>query len=290
MTPDERLERLEQRLRKVYVRASKDLAAKANSYFARFKRMDAEKREQVSKGILSEKEYQKWRYNRIMEGKRWIDFQEQMAKSITNANVIAASYINGELPPMYAQNFNEIGEEAERQIKGYSFDLVDANTVRNLSTQNKTLLPYKQVDFRRDVRWNTRRVNASILQSILIGESIPDMAKRLSQNVPGMAYESAVRNARTACTGAENRGRLDGMKQLQDDGVIVKKEWLATTGDGRTRDAHLELNHVQQDIDKPFVNSIGQIMFPGDPNADPSNVYNCRCSLAHVIIGFKKRE
>lgn len=287
MTTDERIARLEKRLAKVYSQAAKELADKANSYFERFKRMDEQKRRLVEEGKLTEKEYKVWRQNRIMEGKRWTEVQGQMAQTMTNANKVATAYINRELPPLYAQNFNEVGEGAERIIRGYSFDLTNANTVKNLSTQNKTLLPYKVVDGRRDVRWNTQRVNASVLQSILQGESIPQMAKRLATNLPGMNMESAVRNARTACTGAECKGRLDGMKQLEDDGVILKKEWIATT-DARTREAHLELDGVQVDIDQPFVNSIGRIMYPGDPNADPANTYNCRCSIGTRIVGFKK--
>lgn len=286
MTTDERIARLEKRLAKVYSQAAKELADKANSYFERFKRMDEQKRRLVEEGKFTEKEYKVWRQNRIMEGKRWTEVQGQMAQTMTNANRVAAAYINRELPPLYAQNFNEVGEDAERVVKGYSFDLTNVNTVKNLSTQNKTLLPYKVVDGRRDVRWNTQRVNASVLQSILQGESIPQMAKRLATNLPGMNMESAVRNARTACTGAECKGRLDGMKQLEDDGVILKKEWIATT-DARTREAHLELDGVQVDIDEPFVNSIGRIMYPGDPNADPANTYNCRCSIGTRIVGFR---
>lgn len=278
---------IEARLAKVYASASKELKKKADAYFERFKRLDDQKREMVEKGTLSEKEYQQWRKNRIMEGKRWHDMQEQMAQTMTNANKVAASYINRELPPLYAQNFNAVGKGAEHALSGYSFDLTDAVTVRNLSTTNKTLLPYKFVNGKRDIRWNTRLINSSVLQSILQGDSIPNMAKRIATNVPGMNYASAVRNARTAFTGAQNKGRLDGMKQLHDDGVIVKKEWL-TAIDDRTRDAHAELNGVQEDIDKPFVNSIGRIMYPGDPNAHPANVYNCRCALSYVIAGFKK--
>ena len=65
-------------------------------------------------------------------------------------------------------------------------------------------------------------------------------------------------------------------------GVVVKKKWLATM-DKRTRDVHRdELNGVEVDVDEPFHTSLGDIMFPGDPNADPANVYNCRCTLVYV--------
>ena len=44
------------------------------------------------------------------------------------------------------------------------------------------------------------------------------------------------------------------------------------------------------DQDKPFENSLGKIMFPGDPSAHGANVWNCRCSMAAVVKGFKKAQ
>lgn len=279
---------LESRLYEIYSKASKEVSEKADAYFARFARMDAIKRKQVKAGTLTEKAYEKWRKNRILEGKQWKEFSESVADTMLHANEVAASYMNGELPPIYARNFNKVGRAAEKAIKGYSFDLVNANAVRNLATSDKTLLPYKFVDGHRDVRWNTQKVNASVLQSIIQGESLKEMTKRLATTVPGMNLDSARRNAQTAFTGAQNKGRLDGMKQLQDDGVIVMKEWLAAM-DSHVRAAHAELHHVQIPIDEPFENEIGEIMYPGDPDADPANVYNCRCAIAQVIKGFRPK-
>ena len=42
------------------------------------------------------------------------------------------------------------------------------------------------------------------------------------------------------------------------------------------------------DVDKPFHSELGDIMYPGDPEADPANVYNCRCTLAAKVLGFRK--
>lgn len=210
-----------------------------------------------------------------------------MADRLVNADQIAMRYVNGELPAIYAHNYNQVGKGVERKVKGYSFDLVNEDTVRKLSTSKKTLLPYKFVDGHKATRWDTKRVNSQILQGILQGESADQMAKRLL-NVTTMNKESALRNARTAVTSAQNKGRVDAMKQAEDDGVIMGKEWIATK-DERTREAHAELDRVVVKVDEPFENEIGEIMYPGDPNADPSNTYNCRCSLAEVVLGFKKK-
>ena len=31
-------------------------------------------------------------------------------------------------------------------------------------------------------------------------------------------------------------------------------------------------------------------MYPGDPEAHPSNVYNCRCTIAARVIGFENKK
>ena len=91
-------------------------------------------------------------------------------------------------------------------------------------------------------------------------------------------------------TGAQNAGRMERLHEAQDMGVVVKKKWLATM-DKRTRDVHRdELNGVEVDVDEPFHTSLGDIMFPGDPNADPANVYNCRCTLVYVYDVKKSAE
>ena len=49
------------------------------------------------------------------------------------------------------------------------------------------------------------------------------------------------------------------------------------------RDAHKDLEGDVKDVDEPFVNRLGEIMYPGDPNADPANVWNCHCTLIEVF-------
>ena len=58
--------------------------------------------------------------------------------------------------------------------------------------------------------------------------------------------------------------------------------------DKRTRHWHRELDGVIQDVDKPFENDFGKIMYPGDPTADGANIYNCRCTLIAAIKGFER--
>ncbi len=300
---DDKLEEMEKRLSAIYSEAQEDIQRKANEYFAKFEKADAEKRKLVKAGKLTEDEYKTWRQNKIMYGKRFTAMKEDIAKQLLNVNQTATAYINGELPEVYALNYNAL-EKSVDGVGGYSFTLVDADTVRELATTDKSLLPFRELDPAKDIPWNMKAINSEVLQGIIQGESIPDMSKRIfgeimkTSKTDGLTdkemgallkrnKDAAIRSARTIVTGAENKGRMDSYQRAQDDGIILEKKWLAAI-DKRTRDWHVDLNGVSLPIDKPFHNDFGDIMFPGDPTADGANVYNCRCTLVSKVKGFKK--
>ena len=281
---DQKLAEMEAHLSAIYEQAHKEIEEKAAAYFKQFEKLDAQKQKLVEEGKLTQEEYDQWRRGKIMHGKHWTSLKALLAEEYANVNRTALAYINGQLPEVYALNYNDIGAELDNKVKGYSFELVDAQTVKNLATKDDTLLPYKYLNGVKDVRWNTQKVNAAVLQGILQGESIPNLAKRL-MSVTQMNKVSAIRNARTAITGAECRGRQNSYEKSAQDGIELKREWIAAI-DGRTRHAHRLLDGQLADVDKPFKSELGDIMFPGDPSADPANVYNCRCTIAAKVIGF----
>ena len=282
---DEKLEEMEKRLSAIYSRAEKEIQKTADEYFSRFAKQDEAKRKLLEQGKITEDEYTKWRKGKVMYGKRFTEMKEQCAKQLLNVNQTAMAYINGELPEVYAINYNAL-ESAVDGVGGYSFTLVDADTVRNLVVTDTSLLPYKETDPAKDIPWNMKKINAETLQGILQGESMDKISKRL-RNVQEMNKTQAIRAARTIVTGTENKGRQDSYKRAEEDGIVMKREWIATN-DSRTRHWHAELDGVEVDIDEPWVNEFGEIMFPGDPSADPANTYNCRCSMSAKVIGFKK--
>ena len=281
---DWKIEQIEKELGRIYRRAEKELEARAEKYFKRFEELDKKQRALLDSGKITDAEYAAWRKGKIMTGKHWADMKKDASEQLLKVNQTATSYVNDQLPTVYVRNYNQVANGINGQIKGYSFELVDSSTVRRLATDNKTLLPYKYIDGVKDVRWNTQKVNSEILQGILQGDSIPNMAKRL-RKVTEMNRNSAIRNARTTCTSAENKGRMDMLQDAEDKGVKTQKGWLATN-DSRTRDSHAELNGVFVDIDDEFDNGLE---YPGDPNGDPSEVYQCRCTLIYKVVGFERR-
>ena len=279
---DEKLEEMEKRLSAIYSRAEKEIQQTADEYFSKFAKQDEAKRKLLEQGKITEEEYTKWRKGKVMYGKRFTEMKEQCAKQLLNVNKTAVAYINGELPEVYALNYNAI-ESAVDGFGGYSFTLVDADTVRNLAVTDTSLLPYKKIDPKKDIPWNMKKINAETLQGILQGESMDKIAKRM-MNVQEMNRTQAIRSARTIVTGAECKGRQDSYARAEADGIILERTWLATN-DSRTRHSHAVLDGETKPIDTPFSNGL---MYPGDPDGEPSEVYNCRCTLIAKVKGFKK--
>lgn len=301
---DKKLFKMEQHIKDIYKQAEGDMRVKWYEFMQNAEKRTTKLRERLQNALEGNdpKEIQEARAA-LQQRLEYVTFRneqykktvEQMAANYEHANEIALAYINGELPEVYALNYNYIGKDIEKQVgrnvqktfaKDYSFTLVDQNTVKLLATKNKSLLPYKKVNIPKDLRWNTKQINAQVMQGILQGESMYKIADRL-QNVTDMTASAAIRNARTMVTGAENAGRMQAAEKAIDDGVVMKKSWLATH-DERTRDWHMDLNGVEVENDEPFENDYGKILYPGDPHAHPANVYNCRCTLTYVVVGFRK--
>lgn len=178
-----------------------------------------------------------------------------------------------------------IKEHIEDGSEDVSFSLIDETTVARLQKSGDITLPQKKVSVPKDEAWNTKQMASKLLQGINNGDSIPAIAKSLTQ-VIGNNMASATRNARTMVTGAENAGRNDSYTNLAEQGVVQKKVWIATADD-RTREEHLEMDGEEVDIDEEFSNGC---QYPADPAGDPATVWNCRCSMQDHIVGFLRED
>ena len=166
-----------------------------------------------------------------------------------------------------------------------TFSLYNKEAVARLRKDGVIELPPKKVDIPKDKRWNSKQMTSKITHGILSGSSVSDIAESL-KSVIGNNEASAIRNARTMFTSAENNGRLDSYKNLSAQGVVMKKEWEATPDD-RTRPSHIDIDGEQQDIDKAFSNGC---QFPGDGKGPAEEVWMCRCAMGAHIVGFRRKD
>jgi len=167
----------------------------------------------------------------------------------------------------------------------FTFSLVDASTVDRLRRDGDIDLPKRKVNVPKDERWNTKQMTSKLMQGILNGDSIPKISESLLDVIHNNDV-SATRAARTLVTQAENHGRLDSYKTLDEQGVVQEKVWIATP-DSRTRASHLDVDGETVGINDTFSNGLE---YPADPSGDPAEVYNCRCSMRTEIVGFRRAD
>ena len=279
------LKAIEKRIRKIYKGAMEELYRTIASYNLRYMKQDQEMRKKLAEGVITQTEYNQWLKNTVFMGHAWDAKVEHCTEVLNNANRQAMAVIRGEQLDVFAENMTyqafllETGTGID-----LSFGIYSSQTVSRLLKSQPELLPRKVVDGVKCAAWNKNKIANVITQSIIKGDGIPGIAKSLAETLAKQNDSTMVRYARTAMTSAQNAGRVEMMQEAEDEGIHTLKKWIATLDD-RTRDAHAELDGETAEVDEPFENEIGKIMYPGDPTADPANVYNCRCTLGSVIEG-----
>lgn len=278
---DRKLEELEKKLGQAYARAKTDLEAEWKRYMEKHGKWadelyDALKRARMSGNAdaIAEatQKYQQELERITRANRRYKRLVNDMSQKLAHIDQEAYRLFNGELPQIYAANYNSLGMPT-----GYVLAQVSSHVVPNLLMG--------ELDLLKSVWWNEERLNAAILQGILQGESIPHIAKRLKGWVDGN-YKAAVRAARTAVNYAENQGRLDSMRAAADIGLVYEKQWVATH-DNRTRESHRRLDKTTAPLEERFAN---KLLCPGDPDGAPEERYNCRCGMKRILKGIRRPD
>ena len=269
---------------------------KQRKFLKEFEREKSQRLAALDDTEEAEKAYKAWLREQTM-GKQWMnDMVDELSRKATEANESAVATLLDQVPGVYAGNANYEAYAIEKSLKARTaFTLVSEDVVRNLVTGRGSraavagrLLPevtFPKVDRPKDYRWNRQKFTSAITQGILQGESIPNIVKR-TESIFGSNQAAAYRAARTAVGSAQNSGRYFSMLRAEDMGIIIKKKWKATH-DERTRDSHVELDGAEVPVEEPFESEHGPILYPKDPAAHPSEVWNCRCTIEQKATGFK---
>lgn len=290
---EEVLKKIEKRISAEYRQAEREIAAKLDDYMKRFAEKDKLKLLGVANGQITEEEYKQWRLGQVMIGQRWSEMRDSLAKDFANTSQIARSIAFDHIPEVYAINHDYGTFQVEKgSLTDTSYTLYDRQSIEQLYKNEDTFIPApgrtvkRAINEGKQIAWDKKQVQSVMMQGLLQGESIPNIATRLANSVGEGDRKAAIRNARTLTTGIENAGRVASYDRANAMGIKTKKQWLAAL-DMRTRHWHASLDGVSVENDKPFTNDYGKIMYPGDPEADPANIYNCRCTLIADIEGFE---
>lgn len=275
---DRRQAEIEKRLREIYSEAQKDMEKRLNEHLDFFKTAGAAMKEKVDNGQLSLAKYQKWEKEQVFIGKTWKDKINSVTAAIHNANVTASNIINGERRAVFGENATYQAYKLEHDAgMDLSFTVYDSGAVTRLLRDQPELLKRRKIDGREDKAWNRTLISDIIAKNIIVGSSIPKIAQEIAEKTTERNKAASVRYARTSMTAAQNAGRIAALHDAQDMGIKVKKVWKATL-DSRTRDSHADIDGEVKEIDEEFSNGL---QYPGDPDGQASEVWNCRCTLIY---------
>ena len=204
----------------------------------------------------------------LNENERLKNLCLQMTDVLQDTNKTATSFVTKSAVNIFKMNYNI---NAER----LGFALLDNTAVKNILL--KQVNPFTQLSIAGEVDKAalTRKLQSELMTSILKGESINDMAKRIKVVSEGY-LTNTVRIARTETTRVENSAHQAVGDHGKELGFNMWKRWVATE-DGRTRDEHAEADGQEVPIDEPFVVGGEEMMYPGDISlgASAGNVINC---------------
>lgn len=283
---DEMLRQLEKEIKEQYKKAAREAQKKVKKRLKKYNEQLKQYDKALQQGKITKEKYDAWKLSQAYQNKNVKDLADVLAKDASNSNIIAASLINDTTPDVYALNANETLYQIEKSAKiNTSFALYDHKTVETLLTKNPDLYPQARVDIPKSKRWNKKKMNEAITQGILQGESIPNISDRVGK-VYNMNKNASTRTARTMVTSAQSLGRIESYKKAKSMGIEMEQVWVATL-DGRTRHSHVYLDGQRREVGESFSSLYGSIQYPGDPHADPRDIYNCRCTLIAQIKGFE---
>lgn len=268
-------------IKSIYKKAAKEANKTALEYFEKLPERYRKEYQAYLDGKYTKTQFLAWFNSQIGRGKRWKTIRNNIADIAVNANKKAADVINKASASVFALNSNYTAYEIEKGT-GIAFNIVDQRTVNELlKKKNHSEFRTINPDLVRDYKWNYERIQNALTSGILQGKSIEHLADSFME-VMENNRKAAVRNCRTAVTSAQSAGRQERYKEAEARGIKIVKEWISANDD-RVRDSHAELNGVRVGIDEEFPNGL---MYPGDPSGYPAEVYNCRCSMRAVLLGY----
>lgn len=284
---DKEVEKLGRKIARIYRQAAREIKEKLESFNKAHDIISDRMLQDVKDGKITERDYKDWLRNQVFIGDRWKAKLDEITKAYREADEKARKLVGEKNKDIFLHAANWQAKDTSRAVNGaVSFDMYDRKTVDRLLKKKPKMLPEWKIDEEKDYIWNEKRVQNAVAQGIIQGESVYDIGKRLTDELSASNAGKMDMFARTAVTGAQNAGRMERLHEAEEMGIMVKKKWL-TAHDKRVRDAHIDLDGDEKDIDEPFHNDYGDIMYPGDPSADPANVYNCRCTMIYVYPKYQ---
>ena len=234
----------------------------------------------------------KWREGYIRELMRTEHVTESITQQIKDAGAAVSPEIEKELAGVYAANANYTAQKLTRmKANTPSAGLISSVTRKQAAIIIKDKQPlFSKIAFNnlQNAPAVVKRLQNEMLQASLLGESQQQIIKRI-QAVMNNSAKNAKRIAQTERTRLQSQARNDKLKEAEDAGVAVMKEWSCAMM-ATSRESHIALDGKRVKMGEKFRTIWGNdLEFPGDPNAPAKEVINCHCVMVPDVATEEER-
>ena len=122
--------------------------------------------------------------------------------------------------------------------------------------------------------------NQAITDGLVQGKSYREIARGV-RDLTNMAYNNSLRISRTESGRVANVTNYQASKELVEQGLDVKKQWVSTL-DMRTRSDHALLDKQEVGVDEYFKVNGNKALHPHGFGVASEDI-NCRCAIINVI-------
>lgn len=148
--------------------------------------------------------------------------------------------------------------------------------------------PLQYIGLKRNRTQVVLNIRAEITSSLIQGENYTKMARRIKKALE-KNINSAMRIARTEAHRSQIKGELDSIDYAEEQGIIIKKIWLATI-DSETRDDHASMDGQEADKDGNFhFPSGGVTQGPGQSGIAEQDIH-CRCDILEKVDEIRPQK
>ena len=179
---DKLIAEIEKKVRAEYKKAFDRIETRLDEFAMAFAAKDKKMQQKVKDGKLTKEKYKAWLQGQLATSQRWQEMRNMLAADICNANKIARSIVKGYMPEAYALNVNYATYLIETGLTVQTnFTLYNRTTVEHMLREDPELLPMYSETFAagKDIAYQKRHLQSLMTQSVLTGESIPKIAKRI---------------------------------------------------------------------------------------------------------------
>ena len=222
-------------------------------------------------------------YVEMQKYNRLVNLEKNIIKEVAKLTSKSAVTIKGSIAQQFAESYYRTGFAVETEATArLGFGMLNPKVIE-AAIDN----PLDRVGFLQRNRDNqsrlARQLKEQLAQGLIRGEAYQDVAARIKERMD-VGAENVLRIVRTENHRAQVKGRLSGLDQAEDAGVVFVRIWDATLDDA-TRETH-------QDMDGQEANEDGLFDLDGDLvegpglTGDPAEDINCRCSVRAEIKDY----